>query len=192
MIVLIDNYDSFTYNLVQYLRELDQEVMVFYNDQFTIPQVIAAKPSHIIISPGPGRPETAGLIIPLIRKFYKKMPILGVCLGHQAIGAVFGGKVILAPLVMHGKTSMIHHHQLGLFAGIKLPFQAMRYNSLVLDPDSIGKDLQVSAWCYHPTNDVVDIMGIQHRRYPVVGVQFHPESIATECGHQLLRNFLEM
>lgn len=184
MLLLLDNYDSFTYNLVQYLRELGSEVMVYQHDKISVEQVRAQRPSHIIISPGPGRPEDAGISVPLIQELYQQIPILGVCLGHQAIAVALGGQVILAPSIMHGKTSLIHHREESIFSGIPQPFTAMRYHSLVIDPESLPAELTVTAW----TNDT--IMAVQHRDYPLVGVQFHPESIATEAGHQLLSNFL--
>ena len=184
MLLLLDNYDSFTYNLVQYLRELGSEVVVYQHDKISIAEVIAARPSHIIISPGPGRPENAGITVPLIQALCGRIPILGVCLGHQAIAVALGGKVIAAPEIMHGKTSLIHHGGKGIFAGIPQPFTAMRYHSLVIDPATLPAELTVTAW----TNDI--IMAVQHRHYPLAGVQFHPESIATEAGHQLLSNFL--
>lgn len=189
--MLIDNYDSFTYNLVQYLRQLYGAVKVYQNDQITIPEVIAAKPSGIIISPGPGRPENAGITIPLIQALYRHIPILGVCLGHQAIAAAFGGKIISAPEVMHGKTSLIHHRQQGIFHQMPQPFIAMRYHSLVVDVSTLPSEFMVTAWTQNGAAERENIMAIQHRHYPLAGVQFHPESIATQAGHQLLQNFLE-
>ncbi len=190
MLLIIDNYDSFTYNLVQYLRELGQEIIVFQNNKITIQQIAERKPSHIIISPGPGRPEVAGISIPLIKAFYAHIPILGVCLGHQAIGAAFGGGIIAAEKIMHGKTSLIYHHQQNLFAGLKQPFTAMRYHSLVIDPKTLSEEFEITAWTQNSSHQLIDIMAIQHRHYRLTGVQFHPESIATEQGHLLLNNFL--
>ncbi len=191
MLLLIDNYDSFTYNLVQYLRELAFEVMVYHHDKISIAEVASARPSHIIISPGPGRPEDAGITLPLIRALCGRIPILGVCLGHQAIAAAFGGKIVCAPEIMHGKTSLIYHHQQGIFAGIPQPFTAMRYHSLIVDPATLPAEFIVTAWTFNADNEESrQIMGIQHRHLPLAGVQFHPESIATQAGHQLLANFL--
>jgi anthranilate synthase/aminodeoxychorismate synthase-like glutamine amidotransferase len=189
MLLLIDNYDSFTYNLVQYLRELACEVAVYHHDKISIHEVAAAKPSHIILSPGPGRPEDAGITVPLIQALAGKIPILGVCLGHQAIAAAFGAKIVSASEIMHGKTSLIYHHRQGIFSEIPAPFIAMRYHSLVIDRATLPPELIVTAWTDDGKNP--EIMGIQHRHYPLAGVQFHPESIATESGHRLLQNFLE-
>ena len=190
MLLLIDNYDSFTYNLVQYLRELGFEVMVYHHDKISIAEAVAAKPSHIIISPGPGRPEDAGITLPLIRALCGRIPILGVCLGHQALAAAFGGKIVSASEIMHGKTSLIYHHQQGIFSGIPQPFTAMRYHSLVVDPVTLPNEFIVTARTLNASGMPADIMGIQHRHLPLVGVQFHPESIATQAGHLLLANFL--
>ena len=190
MLLLIDNYDSFTYNLVQYLRELAFEVMVYHHDKISIAEVVAAKPSHIIISPGPGRPEDAGITLPLIRALCGRIPILGVCLGHQALAAAFGGKIVCASEIMHGKTSLIYHHQQGIFSGMPQPFTAMRYHSLVIDPATLPTEFIMTAWTLNASGKPADIMGIQHRHLPLVGVQFHPESIATQAGHLLLANFL--
>ncbi len=192
MLLLIDNYDSFTYNLVQYFRELGYAVKVCQNDKISITQAIALRPSHIILSPGPGRPENAGITIPLIQALRGSVPILGVCLGHQAMVAAFGGKIVAAEEVMHGKTSLIYHQQQSIFKGIPQPFTAMRYHSLVADPATLPAEFTVTAWTNHPSGQLADIMAIQHRDYPLVGVQFHPESIATETGHQLLENFLSL
>lgn len=192
MLLLIDNYDSFTYNLVQYLRELGGEVAVHHHDKIRVEAVIAAKPSHIIISPGPGRPEQAGITMALIQAAYRQIPILGVCLGHQAIAAALGGSVTYAPEIMHGKTSLIYHQQQGLFSGIPQPFTAMRYHSLIVGSADLPEDLAITAWTCHANGQPANIMAIQHRQYPLVGVQFHPESIATEAGHQLLQNFLNI
>jgi anthranilate synthase component 2 len=193
MIIVIDNYDSFTYNLVQYLGELAQDfpvaadIQVYRNDQIDIEKIIALNPDGIVISPGPGRPEDAGISLQLIEKLGAKLPILGVCLGHQSIGQVFGGKIVSAPILMHGKTSEIHHHNKGVFAGLKSPFTATRYHSLVIDKETIPETLEITAWVDDGT-----IMGVRHRNYPhIEGVQFHPESILTNSGKQLLSNFLK-
>lgn len=193
MIIVIDNYDSFTYNLVQYLGELAQElpvasdIRVYRNDAIDIETINQLKPEGILISPGPGRPEDAGISLQLIEKLGAKTPILGVCLGHQSIGQVFGGKIVSAPVLMHGKTSPIHHENLGVFAGLESPFTATRYHSLVIEPDSMPDTLEVTAWVEDGT-----IMGVRHRDYPnLQGVQFHPESILTDNGKSLLRNFLK-
>ena len=186
MILVLDNYDSFTYNLVQYLGEMNVELQVFRNDKITIDEIRKLKPAAIVISPGPGTPKDAGISILLIKSFYKELPILGVCLGHQAIGEAFGGNVVKAPSVVHGKTSEIQHEGKGIFNSIPKKFQATRYHSLVIGPNSLPNELEVTA----KTSDSV-IMGVQHKHYPVFGVQFHPESIATEHGKILLRNFVE-
>lgn len=192
MILVIDNYDSFTYNLVQYLGELGQElavaedIQVFRNDQISVDEIKALQPDGIVISPGPGRPDDAGISLELIRQLGPTTPILGVCLGHQSIGQVFGGSVVAAPELMHGKTSPIHHHYQGVFAGLDNPFQATRYHSLVIDPATCPECLEVTAWVEDGT-----IMGVRHRSYPhIQGVQFHPESVLTNSGKHLLRNFL--
>ncbi|WP_298612144.1 aminodeoxychorismate/anthranilate synthase component II [uncultured Thermosynechococcus sp.] len=192
MIIVIDNYDSFTYNLVQYLGELAQEfpiaadLRVFRNDRIGLEEIAALAPAGVVISPGPGRPADAGISEPLIRTYAGKLPILGVCLGHQAIGEVFGGTVTLAPTLMHGKTSEIYHSGVGVFQELPQPFTATRYHSLVIDRDSCPDVLEITAW----TEDGL-IMGVRHRQYPTLeGVQFHPESILTTCGKDLLRNFL--
>jgi anthranilate synthase/aminodeoxychorismate synthase-like glutamine amidotransferase len=187
MIVVIDNYDSFTYNLVQYLGELGAELRVLRNDRVTVADVQAARPDRIVISPGPGRPEQAGVTMPVIAALGATIPILGVCLGHQAIGAVFGGSVVRATVPMHGKTSTIEHDGTGVFAGIEGPFLAARYHSLVVADAGLPSDLIVSA----RAADERTIMGLRHRTWPVHGVQFHPESILTEVGRRILRNFVE-
>ena len=187
MVLVIDNYDSFTYNLVQYLGELGAEVKVMRNDAATLEDVAAARPDRIVISPGPGRPEQAGVTMSVIRELGQSTPIVCVCLGHQAIGAVFGGSVVRAAVPMHGKTSTIEHDGRGLFTGIAGPFVASRYHSLVVASDSLPADLVVSA----RTTEDATIMGLRHRSWPVHGVQFHPESILTGEGHRILRNFLE-
>jgi anthranilate synthase/aminodeoxychorismate synthase-like glutamine amidotransferase len=186
MVLVIDNYDSFTYNLVQYLGELGAEVRVMRNDQVTVDDVVEAKPDHIVISPGPGRPEDAGVTMNVIRACGRETPILGVCLGHQAIGAVFGGEVVRAGTPMHGKTSTIDHDGRGVFSGIAGPFVASRYHSLVVAEQGLPAELEVTA----RTADGEHIMGLRHREWPVHGVQFHPESILTGEGKTILGNFL--
>jgi anthranilate synthase, component II (EC 4.1.3.27) len=187
MIVVIDNYDSFTYNLVQYLGELGAAVAVFRNDHVTVDQVAALEPEAVVIGPGPCTPNEAGISVELIRRLGPTTPILGVCLGHQAIGQAYGGRVLAAPRVMHGKTSRIRHTGTGLFAGLPNPFTAGRYHSLVVDRETLPADLEVTA----ETEDGL-VMAVQHRVHPVYGVQFHPESILTEGGRALLRNFLRL
>jgi anthranilate synthase component II len=187
MILVIDNYDSFTYNLVQYLGELGSEVRVVRNDAASIESISALQPARIVISPGPGRPEHAGITMDVIRQLGSSIPILGVCLGHQAIGAVFGGAVVRASTPMHGKTSTIEHDGRGVFAGIDGPFVASRYHSLVVSDDGLPNELEVTA----RTREDRTIMGLRHRQRPIHGVQFHPESILTGEGMRLLRNFLE-
>jgi len=187
MIVVVDNYDSFTYNLVQYLGELGAEVKVVRNDAATVAEVAALGPERIVISPGPGRPEDAGITMAVIRELGAKTPIFGVCLGHQAMGAVFGGRVVRANVPMHGKTSTIEHNSRGVFAGISEPFQASRYHSLVVAAEGFPAELEVTA----RTKEDGVIMGLRHRHLPVYGVQFHPESILTGEGHRILRNFLD-
>jgi anthranilate synthase component 2 len=184
-VLVIDNYDSFVYNLVQYLGELGVEPLVHRHDELTLDEIAALDPDAVLISPGPGRPEDAGLSNDVIRRFAGVRPILGVCLGHQCIGQVYGGEIVRAPAVMHGKTSLIHHSGEGVFAGLPDPFEATRYHSLVVDRPSVPADLEVTAW----TDDGV-VMGLRHRTLAVEGVQFHPESILTASGHDLLRNFL--
>jgi anthranilate synthase component 2 len=193
LIIVIDNYDSFTYNLVQYLGELGAEVpvaseiQVYRNDKIDLEQIKALQPDGVVISPGPGRPEDAGISEALIQKLGATVPILGVCLGHQSIGEVFGGEIVSAPVLMHGKTSEVHHTGVGVFHGLTNPFTATRYHSLVIDRQSCPDVLEITAWVDDGT-----IMGVRHRNYPhIEGVQFHPESILTACGKQLLRNFLE-
>jgi anthranilate synthase component II len=186
-VLVIDNYDSFVYNLVQYLGELGVEPLVHRHDELTLDEIAVLDPDAVLISPGPGRPEDAGLSNDVIRRFAGVRPILGVCLGHQCIGQVYGGEVVRAPAVMHGKTSLIHHTGAGVFAGLPDPFEATRYHSLVVDRASVPDDLEVTAW----TDDGV-VMGLRHRSLAVEGVQFHPESILTASGHDLLRNFLAL
>ena len=192
MILVIDNYDSFTYNLVQYLGELGQEIpvaakiQVARNDKIDLDTIKKLNPDGIVISPGPGRPEDAGISLRLIEKLGAKIPILGVCLGHQTIGQVFGGKIVAAPVLMHGKTSLVHHNNLGIFQGLDNPFTATRYHSLIIERETIPDNLEITAWIEDGT-----IMGVRHREYShIQGVQFHPESILTNSGKQLLRNFL--
>jgi len=187
MILVIDNYDSFTYNLVQYLGQLNKNLVVYRNDKIAIKKIKDMKPERIVISPGPGRPEDAGISCELIDTFKGKIPILGVCLGHQAIGYAFGGKIIQAKKIMHGKTSMIYHNKKSIFKDIPSPFEATRYHSLVVDKKKLPKCLEVTAW----TKDGNEIMGLQHKDYPIWGVQFHPESILTKVGLKILKNFLE-
>jgi len=185
MILLLDNYDSFTYNLVQYLAELGADLKVYRNDVLSVSDVVRRKPEAIVLSPGPGRPENAGIMNDLVSTLAGKIPIFGVCLGHQSIAQVFGGKITYAPTLIHGKTSMIHHDGSVLFDGIESPFEATRYHSLTVDPGSMPRQFKRIAW----TDDKV-LMGIQHRKYPLYGVQFHPESILTSAGKLLLGNFL--
>ena len=189
-IVMIDNYDSFTYNLVQYLGELGADVQVFRNDQVTVGEVASLKPSHIVLSPGPCTPNEAGICLELIEKLQGRFPILGVCLGHQAIGQAFGGRVSRARQVMHGKTSLIHHRQQGVFTALPSPFTATRYHSLIVERENLPPEFEITAWTEaHGSAD--EVMGIRHKNLPIEGVQFHPESILTEHGHALLKNFLE-
>ena len=186
MLLMIDNYDSFTYNLVQYLSEIGQEVKVYRNDKITIEEVNKHNPKYIVISPGPCTPNEAVFSLELINSFKGKVPILGVCLGHQSIGQAFGGKIIHAQTIMHGKTSQIFHENTGVFNGIKSPFTATRYHSLVIDKKSLPDCFDITAW-----TDDNEIMGIKHKDLPIEGVQFHPESILSEYGHDLLKNFLD-
>jgi len=188
MILMLDNYDSFTYNLVQYLGELKADIRVFRNDKISIAEVKKLKPEKIIISPGPGRPDDAGISCVLIEQFKDKVPILGVCLGHQAIGFAFGAKIVSAKKLMHGKTSMIYHDKSALFKGLPNPFEATRYHSLAVEKKSLPSCLAITAW----TKDDSEIMSLKHKKYPVWGVQFHPESVMTKYGKQLLANFLKI
>ena len=190
MVLMIDNYDSFTFNLVQYLGELGQTVKVVRNDALDVAGIRALKPSHIVISPGPGTPDDAGVSLEVIRQLGSEIPIFGVCLGHQAIGQAFGGRVVRAKEIMHGKTSPIHHTGKGAFAGLPNPFEATRYHSLVVERDSIPDCLEVTAWTENADGGVDEIMGFRHRSLPIESVQFHPESILTRHGHDLLRNAL--
>lgn len=191
-ILLIDNYDSFTYNLVQYLQELGATVTTVRNDAISLKEIEQAAPQKIIISPGPCTPTEAGISLELIQHFANRIPILGVCLGHQSIGQIFGGKVIRAETIMHGKISMIYHKNTDIFQTIPNPFRATRYHSLIVEKNSLPDCLEVTAWTQHEDGSIDDIMGLKHREYPIFGVQFHPESIMTEHGHTLLKNFLEM
>jgi len=187
---MIDNYDSFTYNLVQYLGELGADVRVFRNDQISVDEIERLAPRHIVISPGPCTPNEAGVSIATIERFAGRIPILGVCLGHQSIGQAFGGRIVHAHAVMHGKTSMIHHHDAGVFRGLPNPLEATRYHSLVIEKEGLPECLEVTAWTQTEIGEVDEIMGVRHKQFAVEGVQFHPESILTPCGHELLKNFL--
>ncbi|MCC8487117.1 MULTISPECIES: anthranilate synthase component II [Xanthomonas] len=191
MLLMLDNYDSFTYNLVQYLQALGAEVTVVRNDAMRVDQIAALKPERIVISPGPCTPNEAGISLQLIEQLGPTTPILGVCLGHQSIGQVYGGDVIRAGNIMHGKTSPIRHEGKGVFAGLPDSYQATRYHSLVVDKTTLPPDLEVTAWTENPDGSMEEIMGLRHRQFPVEGVQFHPESILTQHGHALLKNFLE-
>ena len=192
MVLMLDNYDSFTYNLVQYLGELGVEVVTHRNDCVSVDDIERLAPERIVISPGPCTPDEAGISLDLIRRFAGRVPILGVCLGHQAIGQAFGGRVIRADEVMHGKTSPVHHTGEGLFAGLPNPFTATRYHSLVVEWATLPDCLEATAWTGRPDGRPHEIMGLRHTELPVVGVQFHPESILTQHGHALLKNFLAM
>jgi len=192
MILMIDNYDSFTYNLVQYLGELGAEVRVERNDCVTLDDIEAMRPERIMISPGPCTPNEAGVSLDVIRHFAGRLPILGVCLGHQSIGQAFGGKVVHAREIMHGKTSLIHHENTGVFAGLPNPFEATRYHSLVIEKESLPDCLEIAAWTAAADGGIDEIMGVRHKEHAIEGVQFHPESILTQHGHALLENFLQM
>ena len=191
MILMIDNYDSFTYNIVQYLAELKAEVKVYRNDEITLADIEKMAPQRIVISPGPCTPNEAGVSVDTIKTFAGKIPMLGICLGHQSIGQAFGGKIIRAKQVMHGKTSMMHHNDTGVFKGLSNPFEATRYHSLVIDQAMLPDCLQVTAWTQNEDGSLDEIMGIRHRELAIEGVQFHPESILTQHGHELLDNFLK-
>jgi len=191
MLVMIDNYDSFTYNLVQYFGELGVEVKVFRNDQIGVDQVAALNPSHIVLSPGPCTANEAGICLELLERLQGRFPILGVCLGHQAMGQAFGGKVVRARQVMHGKTSPIHHLDQGVFSGLPSPLTATRYHSLIVERASLPAEFEITAWTQHEDGSMDEIMGLRHRTLRVEGVQFHPESILTEHGHGMLKNFLD-
>lgn len=190
MILMIDNYDSFTYNVVQYLGELKADVKVVRNDEITLEEIAALNPEKIVVSPGPCTPTEAGVSVPAIEHFAGKIPLLGICLGHQSIGQAFGGKVIRAPFVMHGKTSPVYHNNQGVFKGLNNPFQATRYHSLVIEKESLPACLEITAWTQNDDGSMAEIMGVRHRTLAIEGVQFHPESILTEQGHELLNNFL--
>lgn len=190
MILMIDNYDSFTYNLVQYLGELGAEVQTVRNDAITIAEIRQLNPQGVVISPGPCTPDDAGISLAVVAELGGSFPLLGVCLGHQCIGQVFGGQVVRAEQIMHGKTSMMHHRGTGVFAGLPQPFEATRYHSLVLQKNAIPDCLEVTAWTEKPGGEIEEVMGIKHKNLQIEGVQFHPESILTECGHDLLQNFL--
>lgn len=191
MILMIDNYDSFTYNIVQYLAELKADVQVYRNDEISIADIERMAPEKIVISPGPCTPNEAGISVAVVDTFAGKIPILGICLGHQSIGQAMGGKVVRARQVMHGKTSMIYHDNSGVFKGLSNPFEATRYHSLVIDRDRVPDCLQITAWTQHEDGSRDEIMGVRHADLAVEGVQFHPESILTQHGHQLLNNFLQ-
>ena len=191
MLLMIDNYDSFTYNLVQYFGELGADVHVYRNDKITIGEIETLNPDKIVISPGPCTPNEAGVSIDVIRHFSHKKPILGVCLGHQSIGQAFGGDIVHANAIMHGKTSPIHHNNSSVFKGIESPFNATRYHSLVVNKASLPDCFDITAWTENDDGSLDEIMGIRHKTLPVEGVQFHPESILTEQGHALLKNFLD-
>jgi anthranilate synthase component 2 len=190
MLLMIDYYDSFTFNLVQYFGELGEDVRVIRNDAMTLAQLRALQPAAIVISPGPGTPDDAGVSLGVLRELSREMPIFGVCLGHQAIGQAFGGSVVRAKEIMHGKTSLIHHDGRGVFRGLPDPFEATRYHSLVVEQISLPACLEISAWTENVDGSIDEIMGLRHRTLAVEGVQFHPESILTQHGHDLLRNFL--
>ncbi|MDD9962867.1 MAG: aminodeoxychorismate/anthranilate synthase component II [Gammaproteobacteria bacterium] len=191
MLLLIDNYDSFTYNVAQYLGELGAEVAVHRNDEISLAEIEAMAPERIVLSPGPCTPNEAGVCLDVVRAFGPRLPLLGICLGHQCIGQAFGGDVVRAEAVMHGKTSLVHHEGEGLFAGLPAPLQATRYHSLVVARDSLPSCLEMTAWTERD-GAVHELMGCRHRQFPIEGVQFHPESIFTESGHDLLRNFLNL
>lgn len=191
MLLMIDNYDSFTYNLVQYLGELGEDVRVHRNDEITLEQITAMQPEKIVISPGPCTPNEAGISVPLINAFAGKIPLLGVCLGHQSIGQAFGGNIIKAKTLMHGKTSLIHHHNVGVFKDLPNPYTATRYHSLVIERATLPDCLEITAWTQDENGEFGEIMGVRHKTLAVEGVQFHPESILTEHGHALLNNFLK-
>jgi anthranilate synthase/aminodeoxychorismate synthase-like glutamine amidotransferase len=192
MLLLLDNYDSFTYNLQHYFIELGIEVCVHYNDALSLKQIEQLQPSAIVISPGPGKPQDAGISLAVIKHFFTRLPILGVCLGHQAIAYALGARIIPAPVIMHGKTSLVTHCNTGLFADLPQPLQVTRYHSLAIEPTSLPPELTISAWTETNNNQLDTVMGIAHRHYPVVGVQFHPEAVLTQAGHQLLANFLKL
>ncbi|PZU26433.1 MAG: anthranilate/aminodeoxychorismate synthase component II [Stenotrophomonas sp.] len=191
MLLMIDNYDSFTFNLVQYLQMLGAEVKVVRNDAMSVAEIAALKPSHIVVSPGPKTPNEAGVSLEVIRQLGPSIPLFGVCLGHQAIGQIYGGDVIRASNIMHGKVSPIRHEGKGVFAGLPDRYEATRYHSLVVDKNTLPAALEITAWTENPDGSMEEIMGLRHREYPVEGVQFHPESILTQHGHALMKNFLD-
>lgn len=191
MLLMLDNYDSFTWNLVQYFGELGAEIKVVRNDELSVAEIEALQPERIVVSPGPCTPNEAGVSIPVLKHFAGKLPILGVCLGHQSIGQAFGGEVVRARQVMHGKTSPVHHRGQGVFAGLANPLTVTRYHSLVVRQDNLPDCLEVTAWTQHADGSLDEIMGLRHRQYQIEGVQFHPESILSEQGHELLANFLK-
>jgi anthranilate synthase component 2 len=190
MLLMIDNYDSFTYNLVQYLGELGQDVAVYRNDKISVAEIEKLAPAHIVISPGPCTPNEAGISIDVINHFKGKIPLLGVCLGHQSIGQAFGGKIVHAHDIMHGKTSDIYHNSTDVFQGFENPFTATRYHSLVIDKETLPASLEITAWTQDKDGNLDEIMGVRHKDLNISGVQFHPESILTSYGHELLQNFL--
>ncbi len=192
MLLMIDNYDSFTYNLVQYFGELGEEILVYRNDKISIAEIEALAPERIVVSPGPCTPNEAGLSLELIEHFKGKLPLLGVCLGHQSIGQAFGGRIVHAKEIMHGKTSEIYHDNNDVFAGLDNPFTATRYHSLVIEQETLPDCLEVTAWTQTEEGEIDEIMGVRHKEYAISGVQFHPESILTSYGHELLKNFLEI
>ena len=191
MLLMIDNYDSFTYNVVQYLGELGADVKVVRNDELTVAEIEALTPERIVVSPGPCTPNEAGVSVPVLKHFAGKLPILGICLGHQSIGQAFGGDVVRARQVMHGKTSPVYHEGLGVFAGLNNPLTVTRYHSLVISRDTLPDCLELTAWTQHDDGSLDEIMGVRHRDYMIEGVQFHPESILSEQGHEMLANFLK-
>jgi anthranilate synthase component II len=191
MLLMIDNYDSFTYNLVHYFAELGQDVKVVRNDELSVADVAALAPEYIVLSPGPCTPNEAGICVPVLEQLSARFPVFGVCLGHQSIGQAFGGKVVRAKTIMHGKTSPIYHNGQGVFAGLPSPFEATRYHSLVVERESLPDCLEITAWTQNADGSLDEIMGLRHQSLPVEGVQFHPESILTEHGHALLRNFMQ-
>ena len=192
MLLMIDNYDSFTFNIVQYLRELGEDVRVYRNDEINVAEIQQLSPDLIVISPGPCTPNEAGISMEVVQAFESKIPILGICLGHQSLSQVFGGNIIKAGQVMHGKTSLIHHTGQDVFAGLTNPFTATRYHSLVVEKESLPDCLEVIAWTENDDGEMGEIMGVRHRQFAITGVQFHPESILTEYGHELLGNFLNL
>ena len=192
MLLMIDNYDSFTFNIVQYLSELGEDVRVYRNDEISIPEIRALSPDVIVISPGPCTPNEAGVSMDVVRAFEGEIPILGICLGHQSLGRVYGGKIVKAGQVMHGKTSLIHHTGEDVFTGLANPFTATRYHSLVVEKESLPDCFEMTAWTENDDGELEEIMGIRHRTFAMTGVQFHPESILTEHGHELLGNFLNL